>query len=78
VDFHGRGGSPGEKGERVWNTVVPFSREKIRAEEIRGRERSDRCGQEEGNPSGETPLKEVKEKEVCGGGQHGEVSKALQ
>jgi hypothetical protein len=69
VDLHGRGASPCDKGEQVGDAVVPFSREKISDEEICGRERSDRGGKEERNPSRYPFTKEVKEKKVRRGGK---------
>ena len=78
VDLHGRGGSPGEEGEQVGDTVVPFPGEKIRAEEVRRRERSDRGGKEE-QESLRDPLPEEEEgKEVQRGGQPRGVPEALQ
>ena len=78
MDLHGRCAYPYEKGDQVGDTVVPFPREKIHDEEIRGRERSDRGGKEERSPSRD-PLPEQEEsKEVHRCGQPRGVPYALQ
>jgi hypothetical protein len=68
VDLHGRDASPGEKGEEVGDAIVPFPREQIRDEEVRGRKRSDRGGEEERNTPRDTPPEEEKGKEIRGCG----------
>jgi hypothetical protein len=77
MDLHDRGGSPGEKGERVGDTVVPFSIQKIRGEEVRGHERSDCGGKEERNPSRDPFTEEEEGKEVHRGGKPRGVPETL-
>jgi hypothetical protein len=78
VDLHDRGGSPGEGGEQVGDTVIPIPRKKVLHEEVRGRERTNRHGKEERNPSRDHLPKEKEGKEVRRRRQHRGVPGALQ
>ena len=78
VHHHGRGGSPGEEGEKVGDPVVPFPRKEVRDEENRGGGRSDRRGKEVRDPSGDPLPEEEEEKEVRRGGRPGGEPEPLQ
>ena len=78
VDLHGRGASPGEKGQPVGDAISPSPIEKTGGEEVRGRERSDRGEKEKRNPSRDPLLEKEEGKEVQRRGKPCDVPEALQ